>query len=484
MSISDAYDSHDGLGLAGLVAQGEVTPAELLDEAIARVERLNPAINAIVHRCDDLARKAIADGLPEGPFRGVPFLLKDLYTEMAGTELCNGSALWAEYRSDHDTNLVARYKAAGLVIFGRTTSPEFGLTATTESRVHGDTRNPWDLSRSSGGSSGGASAAVAAGILPVANASDGGGSIRIPASACGLFGMKPTRGRTPMGPDAGEGWGGMSTVHALSQSVRDSAALLDATAGPDTGAPYYAEPPRRPYLEEVGADPGRLRIALQRKAFNGAEVDPTCIAAVEDAARLCEDLGHEVDEAPVTADFERLGEATFTIIKANIFAAARMRAAAAGRDLQPGDLEPITWATADQGRAVLAADYVDAIKTIHAVGRQVAAFMERYDVILSPTMATLPMELGRISLRREDAAGYARDIGRAVGFTSLFNAAGNPAMSVPLCWDDATGLPIGIQFAGRYGDEATLFRLAGQLEQARPWAHRRPALSPGRPPAQ
>ncbi|GAB4331689.1 MAG: amidase [Dehalococcoidia bacterium] len=476
MSISDAYDSHDALGLAALVAKGDVTPAELLDEAIARVERLNPKINAVVHRCDDLARQAIASGLPGGPFRGVPFLLKDLYTEMAGTELCNGSALWTGYHSDHDTNLVARYKAAGLVIFGRTTSPEFGLTATTESRVHGDTRNPWDLSRSAGGSSGGASAAVAAGILPMANASDGGGSIRIPASACGLFGIKPTRGRTPMGPDTGEGWAGMSTVHAVSRSVRDSAALLDATAGPDLGAPYYAEPPRRPCLDEAGADPGRLRIALQRTAFNGAEVDPACIAAVEDAAKLCQSLGHEVEEAPVIADFERLGEASFTIIKANIFASARTRAAALGRDLQPDDLEPIAWATADQGSAVLAVDYVEAVKTVHAVGRQVAAFMERYDVILSPTMATPPMELGRISLRREDPAGYARDIGRAVGFTSLFNASGNPAMSVPLYWDDATGLPIGVQFAGRYGDEATLFRLAGQLEQARPWANRRPSI--------
>lgn len=476
MSISDAYDSHDALGLAELVAKGDVTPGELLDEAIARAERLNPKINAVVHRCDDLARRAIASGLPGGPFRGVPFLLKDLYTEMEGTELCNGSALWAEYRSDHDTNLVARYKAAGLVIFGRTTSPEFGLTATTESRVHGDTRNPWDLSRSSGGSSGGASAAVAAGILPMANASDGGGSIRIPAAACGLFGIKPTRGRTPMGPDAGEGWAGMSTVHVVSRSVRDSAALLDATAGPDQGAPYYAEPPRRAYREEVGADPGRLRIALQRRAFNGAEVDPACIAAVEDAAKLCQDLGHEVEDAPVTADFDRLGAASFTIIKANIFSSARTRAVALGRDLREDDLEPITWATADQGSAVLAADYVEAVKTVHAVGRQVAVFMERYDIILSPTMATPPMELGRISLSRGDAEGYARDIGRAVGFTSLFNASGNPAMSVPLYWDGATGLPIGIQFAGRYGDEATLFRLGGQLEEARPWKDRRPGI--------
>ena len=478
MSISDAYDSNDATGLADLVARREVTPGELLDEAIARVQRVNPKINAVVHEAHELAREVIEAGLPDGPFSGVPFLLKDLSVEMEGTELCNGSSAWVGYQSDHDSELVARYKRAGLAIFGRTTSPEFGLTTTTESRVHGETRNPWNVGHTSGGSSGGASAAVAAGIIPVAHATDGGGSIRIPASCCGLFGLKPTRGRTPAGPDVGEGWAGMSTGHTVSWTVRDSAALLDATAGPDVGAPYWAEPSARPYVEEVGRDPGKLRIAVQRRSFTGVDVHADCLAALDDAAKLCASLGHDVEEAqlpplPPTPDGKL--PPNLVVIGANIRATVRARAAAAGREPTPDDVEPGTWEMVTLSERADAADYADATRGIHAIGRHVARFMQEYDIMLSPTMATPPLEIGRLSLSREDRAAYGRDIAKTVAFTALFNASGNPAMSMPLGISSG-GLPIGIQFAGRYADESTLFRLAGQLEQAAPWNDRRPSI--------
>ena len=474
MSISDAYESRDAMGLAELVADGEVTPTELLDEAIARVEKYNPSVNAVVHPIYELARAAIADGLPDGPFQGVPFLLKDLgNAAMKGVEVCSGSRQLEGYVSDHDTELVTRYKRAGLNIFGRSTSPEYGLTTTTESLVHGDTRNPWNLGHTSGGSSGGASAAVAAGILPAASASDGGGSIRVPASCTGLFGMKPSRGRMPFGPDVGEGWGGMSTVHVVSRSVRDSAALLDATHGPDLGAPYQSAPPARPYIEEVGEAPGRLRIALQLQSFTGVEVHPDCIAAVEDAAKLLGELGHEVEDAPLTIDMEKHGPANLAIIAANIQAGCLARAEALGRTFAAEDVEKGTWNMADLGAGITGAVYSDAVRTIHRTTRHVAHFMEDYDVLLSPTMATPPLEIGRLSLSREDQGARVQDAARTVAFTSLFNATGSPAMSVPLSWN-AAGLPIGIQFAGRANDEATLFRLASQLEQARPWFDRRP----------
>lgn len=297
MSGFSDYGKYDGLGLAALVKRGEVAPVELLDEAIARTEAINPKINAVIMKHYDEARAQIARGLPDGPFKGVPFLLKDLHLLLEGTITTYGSALYQGYRAGHNSTLTQRYLDAGLVIFGKTNSPEFGLAGTTEPRLYGPTRNPWNLAHSAGGSSGGAAAAVAAGILPVANASDGGGSIRIPASACGLFGMKPTRGRTPMGPDRGEGWGGMSIAHVVSRSVRDSAAMLDATAGDAPGDPYAAPARARPFLDEVGAPTGKLRIAFSTRRPNGTESHPDVVKAVEEAARLCESLGHIVEEA-------------------------------------------------------------------------------------------------------------------------------------------------------------------------------------------
>jgi amidase len=471
----DEYTSHDALGLAALVERGQVTPEELLEAAIGRLEDVNPKLNAVVIPMFEEARRAAADGPPRGPLRGVPFLVKDLHVLCEGVRTTYGCRLFADFVPDHDSELMRRYRASGLVVFGKTATPEFGLTTTTESVLFGQTRNPWMPSHTSGGSSGGTSAAVAAGIVPAANASDGGGSIRIPASCCGLFGLKPTRARTPMGPDLGEGWSGMSAIHAITRSVRDSAALLDASAGPDRGAPYWAPPPARPFLDDVSEPPGRLRIALQTRTFNGAPTHPDCEAAARDAARLCEELGHAVEEAALEVDAQALGQATRVIMAANLAATLEDRARALGRELAQDDVEPMTWLIASMAKSAAAADYTRAVRAIHAVGRQVAGFLERYDVLLTPTMATPPLPLGELSLSNTDVGALLPKLEATVGFTQLFNASGNPAASVPLFWSEA-GLPIGSQLVGRFGDEATLLRLAAQLEQARPWFGRRPRL--------
>lgn len=471
------YESHDAVGLAARVAAGDVTPDELLDAALERVRALNPTLNAIVIESEAAARAAIAEGLPAGPLRGVPFLLKDLHLGFTGVRTTSGSRLFEDFVADHDSELVARYRRAGLVIFGKTSSPEFGLSTSTESQLFGQTANPWNTTHTSGGSSGGASSAVAAGILPAANASDGGGSIRIPASCCGLFGLKPTRARIPAGPDLGEGWSGMSCMHAVTRSVRDSAALLDATHGPEVGAPYFAPPIARPFLEEVNTSPGRLRVAIQSAPWNGAPVHPDCRAAVEDAGKLLEALGHEVEDAPLEIDAQALGDATGTIISANLRASVLDRTAALGRELEEGDLEVITRIMLDGAASKGAEDYARSVRVLHGLTRSVERFMTNYDLILSPTMATPPLPLGVLSLSTPDLATYGRAIAGTVGFTQLFNASGHPAASIPLFWNDG-GLPVGIQLAARFGDEATLFRTAGQLEEERPWFDRRPPRLP------
>jgi len=467
------YEAYDALGLAERVRSGEVTAEELLEEALARSERVNPKLNAVVIPMEEQARQALAAGLPEGPFRGVPFLLKDLHLNTAGVRTTNACSLFADFVADTDSELVVRYRQAGLVAFGKTASPEFGNTCCTESRLFGDTHNPWNLAHTPGGSSGGSAAAVAAGIVPMANASDGGGSIRIPASCCGLFGLKPSRGRTPMGPSVGEGWSGMSAVHCVSRSVRDSAALLDATAGPDLGAPYWAPAPERPWLEEVGRPPGRLRIALQTESFNDSPVHPDCVAAAEDAAQLCRELGHEVVPARFQTELDPFRRATGAIISANLRATLEDRAAALGRELCQDDVEPTNWLLAMAASGQGSAEYARAVRRIHQVGRELASFLQDYDVLLSPTMGLPPQKIGVLSLSNPNPQEQLGALMPTIGFTQLMNAAGNPAMSVPLYWNEA-GLPIGVQFAARSADEALLFRLAGQLEQARPWFDRRP----------
>jgi len=471
----DEYESYDALGLAELVQRRETTPAELLDAALERMARHNPAVNAVVIPMEDEARRAIDAGLPAGPLHGVPFLLKDLALLYRGTRTTNGCRFFSDQVADHDSELVTRYNRAGLVTFGKSASPEFGLTTTTESKLFGATRNPWNLDHTAGGSSGGASAAVAAGMLPAANASDGGGSIRIPAACCGLFGLKPGRGRMPFGPDVGEGWSGMSTTHAVTRSVRDSSALLDATEGPDLGAPYCAPPKLRPYLQEVGAPVGQLRIARLTQSFNGMPTHPDCVAGVDAAVKLCEQLGHGVEEAVIEVDREAMALASQAIMAGNLLSTLEDHAAAIGRDFGPDDLEAFTWIMTEAVRQRGASDYARSIRTIHSVGRQIERFLQDYDVILSPTMGAPPERIGVLSLSNPDPAEFTTAVTTCVGYTQIFNASGHPAMSVPLHWNDA-GLPIGIQFAGRLGDEAGLLRLAAQLEEASPWFDRRPSL--------
>lgn len=460
-------------GLAELVRRKQVSPSELLESAIVRAEAQNLKFNFMAQKLYDYGRAEIARGVPRGPFTGVPFLVKDLNTDIAGQPTGNGSRSYDGYLPARTSTLVERHRAAGLVIFGKTTTPEFGLSASTESKVRGATRNPWDPSRSSGGSSGGSSAAIAAGVVPMAHASDGGGSIRIPASTCGLFGLKPSRGRVPMGPARTEGWLGLSSVHALTRSVRDSAALLDASHGPELGSMYSAPTPVRPFLQEVGQSPKRLRIALMTRPLTGTAVDAECLEAVRDAGTLCESLGHVVEEASPPLDGRALSEATLDGIAISISANMELFAAARGRPLAPDQFETVTWYFHDQARTAspLALSRASVIFQEQAV--RLADFMRTYDLILTPTLAQLPAEIGVLSLSPEKMEDYVAAVVSYAPFGQLANQTGVPAMSVPLAWSKA-GLPIGIMFTAHYGDEATLLRLAGQLEQARPWANRRP----------
>jgi amidase/6-aminohexanoate-cyclic-dimer hydrolase len=459
------YDQYDALGLAELVKKGDVTSTELLEEAIARTEKVNDSVNAVVHKHYDEARAAIDAGLPDGPFTGVPFLLKDLHLLLEGTVTTYGSGFYRDHLADHDSTLVERYKQAGLVTFGKTNSPELGLMPVTEPRLFGPTRNPWDLSRTPGGSSGGASAAVASGIVPMANASDGGGSIRIPASCTGLVGLKPTRGRTPMGPDRGEGWAGQSISHVVSRSVRDSAAALDATTGEEPGNPYEAPHFAGSFLDEVGIAPGKLRIAICRKKLGNGEFSAEVTAAVDEIGELLQNLGHQVEEAEPGFDREAVGQAGFAIIAANTALAIKLRAEALGREVTDQDIEPSTQAIMAMAGSLSADDYARATLTNHQLGRVMGRFHQKYDLMLAPTLSTEPVPIGFMAENIDGIAQFMAD-------TALFNQTGQPAISLPLCWS-ASQLPIGIMFVAAFGNDALLMRIAGQLEQARPWWEKR-----------
>jgi amidase/6-aminohexanoate-cyclic-dimer hydrolase len=471
----EEYASRDAVGLAQLVHDGEVTPGELLELAIERTEAVDSTLNAVVIRMYEQARDVAATGLPDGPLRGVPFLIKDLHLQMRGVVTSQGCALFKDAVGSSDSTLVERYRDAGLVTFGRSASPEFGLTTSTESALFGPTRNPWNPAHSAGGSSGGAAAAVAAGIVPIANASDGGGSIRIPASCCGLFGLKPTRMRVPVGPERAEGWNGLTAIHAVTRSVRDSAVLLDVTAGPAAGDPYHAPAPARPFAQEIGTAPGRLRVALMRGPLSGGEVDASVTDGLEQAARLCESLGHAVEEAAPDVEHEALARAMGATIAVATRRALERRAAALGRPLAEDDVEPITWKMISGAHQVSGMDALEQRETIHRSSRDMARFMERFDVILSPTLAQPPVPIGRLHLSRDDAAEYFEEVAAYSPFCTLANLTGQPAMSVPLHWTN-DGLPVGIMFAGRFGEDATLLRLAAQLEEAQPWFDRRPPI--------
>jgi len=466
----------DATAQAELVRRKEVKPIELVDAAIERIERLNPTLNAVVTPMYDLARKAAAEPLPEGPFTGVPFLLKDLGAEYGGVRFAEGSAFLADHVSECDTELVARHKLAGLIVVGKTNAPEFGILPTTEPRLFGPTHNPWDTGRTTGGSSGGSAAAVAAGMVPMAHGNDGGGSIRIPASCCGLLGLKPTRGRNPLGPHYGDVFSGLVAEHAITRSVRDSAALLDATSGPDLGDPYWAPPPARSFLQEVGADPGRLRIAFTTEAATDVQVHPDCVAAVRDAAALCADLGHEVAEVTPAIDGQMETQAFLTLFSAGCAWIVDDWARRTGRKPTPDRFEPLTWALQEMGRQHNSSAYLLALQDLQRISREIARFFIEYDIWLTPTLSEPPVPLGTFDSPPENPLYGLIKAAAFVLFTPICNTTGQPAMSVPLYWN-ADGLPVGSHFIGRFGDEATLFRLAAQLEEARPWAARRPPVS-------
>jgi len=474
MAAFREYANYDAVGLAELVRNRDVTPTELLEAALERIEAVNPQINAVVRNLEGEARATIRNGTGSGPLTGVPFLLKDISAYMKGVPTTSGSRLMAETTTQSDSAIVAAYRRAGLVIAGKTNTPELGLACTTEPVLFGATHNPWRLGRTPGGSSGGSAAAVAAGIVPAAHASDGGGSIRTPASCCGVFGMKPSRGRVSLAPFAGEGWGGLSQQHVVTRSVRDSALLLDIASTPQLGDPYWAPPPMRPFIEEVTRDPGKLRIAFSTAALTYGKLEPPIAAAVKDTAKLLESLGHRVEELPtLPGDFTAMAQAVTTGVQGSVCSALLRAADERGRPITLDDVETLTMSMFEEGQKNTAVAYYNAIQTIHAVGRQISSVFETYDVVMLATLAQLPVPLGWMNTNAADLSGYGEKLYSFMPNTQQFNVSGSPSMSVPLAFSE-DGLPIGIMFSARNGDEATLFRLAAQLEKARPWAHRIP----------
>ncbi len=476
MSLGRDYLRHDGMGWAALVKSGQIHPTELLDEALRRTETMNPRLGAMVWSMEQQARQQIDRGEAAGPLGGIPFALKDLKALYTGTPTTSGSRFFAGSMADHDTETVRRHRAAGLVIFGKTKTPELGCNLATEPRFGGPARNPWDTTLIPGGSSGGAAALVAARVLPLAHATDGGGSIRIPAACCGLFGLKPTRGRNPAGPDQGEGWGGLSVEHAVTLSVRDSALLLDLTAGPDPGAPYHPPAPTDSFLSRVGPGPGRLRIGFSLRTPRGHDLHPDCRRVVEETARLCEELGHIVEEASPRWSMTEAGAAYTTVVNANVARTVADRARELRRLPGPEDLEAGIRQRVQHGNRTEAVEYLKALATVHQVGREVADFFDTYHMWLTPTTASPPPPLGTFDTDSEDTDRFRSLIGRFSPFCSLANMTGQPAMSVPL-GRTPDGVPVGAHFLGRYADEARLLGLAAQLEEARPWFDRRPALA-------
>ncbi|MCB2157893.1 amidase [Albidovulum sp.] len=474
------YGAKDATDLAGLVASGEVDADALLDTALAAMERLNPKLNAVVLVQEEAARAAIRRGLPEGPFRGVPFLLKDLGCEAMDFPSHNGSRLFANTRYALDSAIWDRIRATGVVAFARTTAPEGGVGPATESAVYGGpTRNPWDLSRTPGGSSGGAGAAVAAGIVPAAHGSDGGGSVRIPASSCGLFGFKATRARFPDGPYSGEGWAGMAIDGFLTRSVRDAAAFHDACAGADLGAPYWAPPLGAGHIAAIRRPPRRLRVALCDTTLDGRPIHPDCAAAVHDAARLLESLGHHVEPARPAADIGGMMRAWTDIVACGTALSIRAKCAARGHPLEPGEVENVALGAIDRAAAVSGADYLAAVGRIHAFGRELSAFFDPWDILLTATLAEPPAMIGRFAHTDRDFVHFRTGPGMVFDyspFCAAFNASGQPAASVPLFWN-GEGLPIGVHLATRFGADEELMALCAELESARPWAGRRPPLT-------
>ncbi len=488
------FDRYDAMGLAELVRQGQVTPAELCNEAIERIERINPKLNAVVTRMYDQGQKEAAGPLPEGPFTGVPLLLKDLHFEFSGVPMTSGCKALRDYVPDHDSEMVVRFKNAGAVIIGKTNTPEFGLLGITEPELFGPCRNPWNTDYTPGGSSGGSAAAVAAGMVPMASGGDGGGSIRIPSAYCGIFGLKPSRGRNPSGPDHGSLWQGAVQNHVITISVRDSATMLDATHGPGLGAPYEIRPPDRPYLKEVSKDPGRLKIAFNTNSPIGTPVHSECVKAVEDTAHLLEGMGHHLEEARPEIDGLSLAKSYLAMYFGEMAADIEALDPILKRKAGPKDVEPLTYVLGLLGQSFSSSYFVKALRKWGHAAIKMGQFFNKYDLYLTPTTAYPPAKIGElkpkpletilINMVNSLKLGWALKGSSIVDnlaekslertpFTQLANLCGLPAISVPLYWTPE-GLPLGVQFIGPFGNEAALFRLAGQLEKAQPWFDRKP----------
>ena len=479
--MSDELATLDATATAELVRAGEISPLELVDEAIARIEKIDDQLNAVITPLFEKARAAAASALPDGPFRGVPFLLKDLDVASKGDPFHGGMQFLkrAGYVPDHSSHLVEKFRQAGFVTLGKTNTPELGLHVTTEPEAYGPSRNPWNPAHSTGGSSGGSAAAVASGMVPVAHASDGGGSIRVPASECGLVGLKPSRGRISLGPEYGEYWHGLVISHVVCRSVRDTAGLLDAVAGPMPGDPYVAPAPLRPYAEEVGGDPGRLRIGLMPTSPLGAPpCNEECTAAVEETGRLLESLGHHVSLAhPDALDEHELLLAGFSAIVACWTAKGLAHwGEVVGRPVREDDVEPGTWGLARPAEDISAVEYLKTIERLHAWSRRMARWWaEGFDLLVTPTIAAPPPRIGELAPGPDGDVTAGDKIFALVSFTPQFNVTGQPAISLPLAWS-ADDLPIGVQLVAATAREDLLIRVASQLEQTRPWSHRRPPI--------
>jgi amidase len=475
MPIVTEYEDLDATDLARLIRTRALSAEEVLETAIALIEERNPALNAVVSTIYDRARGEARQSARDaaGPFAGVPFLVKDSSINVAGEHISNGSRFWHDYVAASDSTVMRRYRQAGVSLLGFTNTAENGLASETAPALHGPTLNPWDVRRSPGGSSGGAAVAVAAGLVPVAHATDGGGSIRVPAANNGLFGLKPSRGRNPFGPDIGEGWNGLSVHHVITRTVRDSAAFLDATHGAEPGDPYAAPAQSESFLTGLARPPAPLRIALQTVGHDGARIDPVNAAAAREVAALLADMGHHVVEDRPEIDLPALKRATRIIVASNCANVLDGRALQSGRPLTEADIEPVTWAWAEEGRSRYSGrDLAWAITTIHRVSRAFGRFFEGQDVLLTPTLADPPLPLRTIDMQERDLDRYFDILYHHTIFTSICNCAGIPAATVPLIWSD--GLPIGVQIAGPLGADARLLSLAAQLEGARPWFGRRP----------
>lgn len=468
------YPQYDATGLARLIRNKDISPTEALEAAITLAEKHNPALNAIILPLYDHARARAKTRL-KGPFAGVPFLLKDILGEMAGVPTRQGSVYMPAFPAMQDSTLTARFHKAGLVTFGKTNVPEYGLLPITESTLYGPARNPWNTNHTPGGSSGGAAAAVASGIVPIAHANDGGGSIRIPASSCGLVGLKPTRARNPLGPVLGDVMNGLIAEGIVSRTVRDTAAMLDATHGGEPGDPYPAPPVAYAYADEIRRKPKKLRIGYATTNLSGQKVHADCIAAVRSAAQLCEDLGHTVEEASPQIDNAVLSEAFMAVWASGLVQIIDTIAMLTGKKPTLKTLQGLTMALYEVGRKINAGMYLNAIAMLQGAARTVANWHATYDLWLTPTLGAPPLAIGAVDTSARDPQTAFAPIIDYVPFTAIQNATGQPAINLPLHWNKA-GLPIGVQFVGRYGDEATLLRVAAQLEKARPWKDRRPEI--------